>query len=522
MSEAERKRRQEYKRNRKKWITVQIISLCVLIAMALGSFFVYDNMNRTYYIEYTEKGSADYKVSYVDNEFFDEEWIGSGQSYISSLVDGMNASFSYDLDMEAANVGFNYTYGITAHLIVSDKSTGRTHIEEVYELLAKTTKSISGTGSLKIRESVDVDYNTYNDYAKRFMGEYSLKNATAYLLVTLDVGVLSASDAFEKNGESSYFVSLNIPLAEDTFSIDITASIPSSENRVLAYNAAVNQDVFLITGYVTAALTLILAIVLIAFVYLTRNEDINYTIKVRKLVNAYRSFIQEIASEFDFTGYQTVAVKTFTEMLGIRDTIQSPILMSENADETMTQFIIPTNTNLLYVYEIKVDNYDDIYRVREDEDGIIIEHEDESGIEEAVIIEKGVGLEDVAEAMASPDVTLSDIEYVEDDDEDYEGTEEAPGVEVVGVVWPERAHKNKVYKYDPNGEQLSCDDMVLVPTRDAARDKDVIRKAAVAHGNHKIAPELIKHPLKKVIGVIKRRTDAAHPTAEGDEGNNKN
>jgi hypothetical protein len=48
-------------------------------------------------------------------------------------------------------------------------------------------------------------------------------------------------------------------------------------------------------------------------------------------------------------------------MLGIRDTLQAPVLMTENRDETMTQFLIPTNTKLLYVYEIKVDNFDEIY-----------------------------------------------------------------------------------------------------------------------------------------------------------------
>ena len=35
--------------------------------------------------------------------------------------------------------------------------------------------------------------------------------------------------------------------------------------------------------------------------------------------------------------------------------------MTENRDETMTRFLIPTSTKLLYCYEIKVDNYDEIY-----------------------------------------------------------------------------------------------------------------------------------------------------------------
>ena len=157
----------------------------------------------------------------------------------------------------------------------------------------------------------------------------------------------------------------------------------------------------------------------------------------------------------------------------------------------MTRFFIPTNTKILYVFEIKVDNYDEIYAEPE-------------VIEEPVILEE-VDEELLEEAMAQPDIDLEQIEFVPDDDDQFEVAPEEPGVEVIGIVWPERAHKNKVYRYDPNGEQLNEGDIVLVPTRDHHQNKDVVRKAAVAHGNHRVDPEHIKHPLKKIIGVLKRR-----------------
>jgi hypothetical protein len=216
--------------------------------------------------------------------------------------------------------------------------------------------------------------------------------------------------------------------------------------------------------------------------------------------------------EFNEEGYQIVMIKTFNEMLGIRDTIQSPILMTENRDETMTRFLIPTNTKILYTYEIKVDNYDFIYGIipNELEETPVEEAPvEETPIEETIILSNDVSTEEIVEALAQPDIVLSEIEYVEDNDAEFEVAEDEPGVEVIGVVWPERAHKNKVYRYDPNGEELQKGDIVLVPTRDAARDRNVIRKAAVAHENHRVDPEHIKHPLKKIIGVIKRKAEEA-------------
>ena len=31
----------------------------------------------------------------------------------------------------------------------------------------------------------------------------------------------------------------------------------------------------------------------------------------------------------------------------------------------------------------------------------------------------------------------------------------------------------------------------------------------MAHGNHKVDPEHIKHPLKKIIGIVKRKAEMA-------------
>jgi len=509
MSEAERKRRQDYKRNRKKWILIQTIILVVVGAIALGSFIVYDRMNRTYYIEYTERGSADYKVQYAHNTFFDEEWVGSGQSYVTSLVDGVQADFTYALNMDTTNVGFDYTYGIEAQVIVSDKDTGDHIFDPTETVLPDTTVSQRRTDEIKIDESVFIDFPRYNALAHQFIEAYGLKNATAMLSVTLHVDVVSQCDEFETNNQNSYSVSLNIPLLEENFSMHTTSNTPEGESKVLACRGAFNQNIPLVTGIVSAILAVLLASVLVVFVYVTRNEDVNYAIKVRKILRAYRSFIQQINGEFDAEGYQIVPIKTFTEMLGIRDTIQSPVLMSENADETMTRFLIPTNTKILYVFEIKVDNYDLIYNTPAEEPHTVITFEDEQGAEDAVIIEDGVDMADLAEAMATPDVVLDEVDFLPDDDEDYESTEDAPGVEVVGVVWPERKKNNKVYRYDPNGEILAEGDMVLVPTRDAARERDVIRKAAVAHGNHVIDPAAHPHAIKKIIGVIKRRAEAA-------------
>ena len=502
MSELEIQRRQEYKEIRKKWTYIQLIAIAVLIAVSLCSFLVYNRMNKVNYIEYAENSDIDYKVQYIKNDFFDGEWIEKDQSYISSLVNGIDADFAYVLNMGSEDVDFDYKYRVNAKLVIANKDTNAPFYTYEEVLVKQKSGSKTDGASLKIREKVHIDYVRYNEIANEFVKTYNLKNATSMLVVTLDVEVLGSGKQLEQSAQNKYSTSLNIPLTEDTFEVFSTSSAPSNETKVLAYKGTANKNVFLVLGIITVSLAALAAVALLIFLHLTKNEDITYAAKIRKILRTYGSYIQRMEGEFDSEGYQIIIIKTFTEMLGIRDTIQSPVLMSENKDETMTRFFIPTNTKILYTYAIRVDNYDEIY-------GEPVEEEPE---EEVVLLDESVPEEEVAEAMAEPDVVLEEVNYVEDDDEELE-----EGIEVIGVVWPDKAKNNKVYRYDPNGEQLEKGDMVLVPTRDVHKNREVIRKAAVAHENHKIDPALHPYAIKKIIGVIKRHAETALTTTPAEE-----
>ena len=747
MSELEILRRQAYKRNRKKWSVVQIVAIALLATMALVSFLVYNRMNRTQYIEYTESGSVDYTVQYADNEFFPDEWLDKDQSYISALVKGMNADFDYKLDTSSSEMKFDYKYSVSAKMLIASKDKGTPYyvVEEV--LVPEKSGKIENRDYLSVKESVAIDFEKYDDIARSFVGTYGLESsASCTLIVTLNVKSECANNGFSQKNNVVYSTALNVPLATDTFNVHRTSGSTEGEVKTLEYVGGANREFFLTLSTGSGLVAILMLLVLLAFLQITKNEDVTYAAKIRKILRSYGSFIQRMDGEFDCDGYQIVNIKTFTEMLGIRDTIQSPVLMSENKDETMTRFFIPTNTKILYVFEIKVDNYDAIYGVYDisdpyadldggasdetvttetvteeatedlaqtvvktdvlnedilekltlvegdgeeggeeilayvDEQGNIVRitctrsftanliqsnpqvkdyynqiknhilsykgvktrmswrnesyrkgriqlfkmkirgkticlycaldpseyaeskyfhevatakvyagvpmmvriksdrglkrakelvddvmkkfvilpdekaefvdfakdhpfdstknlvkrgliklllpdavlaepkphHENEKkvevvneGVVEEVVLFDGnsVDEEAIEEIKAAPTPELSKIDYVDNESEivDFVETEEKPGVDVIGVVWPERPKRNKVYKYDPNGETVAVGDVVIVPTHDASSNKDVIRKAAVAHANYKMPADDLKHPLKKIVGVIHKK-----------------
>ena len=361
MSEREILNRQLYKKKRKNWILIQAIALAVVAVIALGCFLTYNRLDRTYYIEYTEDSRTGYQVIYQENEYFDDLIRGEDQTYIAHLIDHITADFEYQMNMDASSVSLDYSYNILAQLVVEDKDTGKPYYTVEEALLPCTQKAVTDSDKVKIQEQVTIDFPKFNQIASDFMTAYDLKNATATLIVTLKVQMLSTCDQLDKCNENSYFTDIRIPLNELTMDINCTTSAAETEQKVLTYQNVACQKAFLIVGYVAAALALLQALGLVIYMRLSCNEDVTYTVKVQRMLNSYSSYIQRMEGDFDDESYQVIKIKSFNELLGIRDTLQSPILMTENRDQTMSRFLIPTDSKMLYVFEIKVDNYDELY-----------------------------------------------------------------------------------------------------------------------------------------------------------------
>ena len=151
------------------------------------------------------------------------------------------------------------------------------------------------------------------------------------------------------------------------------------------------------------------------------------------------------------------------------------------------------------------------------DEATVVEIVKDDVVEEIVLFDGGSVDETlIEEIVAEPTPELEEIDFDDASEEvtDFVETVEHPGVDVIGVVWPERTHKNKIYRYDPNGEEVAVGDVVIVPTRDVHSNKDVVRKAAVAHANHKVPEEELTHPLKKIVGVIRKKIVAELATTE--------
>ena len=479
MSEAEKKRRDRYKQNRSKWI--MILSILLAVWLLLGVIFTaaYAYVNQEYYINYTESSNVDYTVKLKENDFYGDPVLGKDQTYVSSLIDSVFANFRYNMTVDTENVEYHYSYRAEAQLLITD-DLSKEAIFDPIEVLKEEKGLVQNTNDpLKINEFVAIDYEKYNDLANRFISTYDLDKVKSTLIVRLYVNVHSNCDSHADTTVDEHVIALSMPLAVKTVDIQMTAGAVQPITKTIACDMGAKKMVFKVLGILFAVLSILHAAFTVAFMYLTKTRDITYANTVQKLLSRYRSYVQKINNEFDMYGFQLLRVNSFDEMLEIRETIQEPILMYENEDKTCSQFIIPTNTMLVYLFEVKVEGYEEIY---------------------------GTEQETVAE-QSDAEVSYED-ETVEEPVEEPIITKEEPdnGVEAINVTWPE-SPEHKSYRYDPNGETVEEGDVVLVPSRDEHSKKDIVREAEVTKGNYRVDPATLHHPLKKIIRVVRRKAE---------------
>lgn len=359
MSELEKLRRAEYQKNRKKIIHI-LLAVVLAVSVLTATFScIFMALDADTYVLFYEEGSVLYHAYLNDNEYYEEERLNGEHAYVSSLIKDMDAEFTYTVEMDTKDVTYQYQYRVDAQLVILDTGSGAAVYNPTETLLGPTGGTADGE-TLTINPRVDIDYVYYNDKAAGFIEKYDLANVSSHLDVTMYVDIVGMSESFASDNEGQYFVQVRIPLNEDIIKPHTSSTIPEGPQTVLA-NPHTSKTVFKVLAIIFGVLDLVAVAALIFYVFKTRDAHLDYERKVQRVVSSYKSFIQKINTPFDTTGYQLLAVDTFREMLEIRDTLQLPILMYENEDKTRAIFVIPTNAQLLYAFEIRVDNYDEIY-----------------------------------------------------------------------------------------------------------------------------------------------------------------
>lgn len=340
---------------RRRRIALYSCVIFIVCSFALVSFFLFIENNKTYYVSYHEDSNVDYKVYLKENKFFSNNYLGANNQYIASIIDYINADFDYQLNVDKDDIDYKYKYRIESTVEVIEVNTKNSLYSVTENLVDEEVFYAENQSFVSISESLDIDYNHYNNLIKKFVSIYDLEDVESNLIINMYVDVLGECEDLE-NGNTNSVVSLTIPLTTKTIAIDIGYDLIDEGNE--SFMACKKADpiyyIYLVVSIIFCLIAFLLIFSLVKYIIITRTAETIYERELKKILNNYKSYIQKINNDFDLDGYQVLKVDTFTDMLEIRDTIQEPILMAENKTKTGVYFLIPSKTKILYLFGLKV------------------------------------------------------------------------------------------------------------------------------------------------------------------------
>ena len=337
----------EHQRKRRRHKVRLAVSSVIMLLIALILIGTYSVVSQNEYNQYTEQAKVDYKVNLKENEFYQESSLDEKSAVIASLIQNIEIQFNYNFNLSQEQ-DYTYNYNIVAKTNVKESKKDNVIYETTEELLSKPAQA-SNSKKLNILEKLTIDYNEYNDKISKFINVYGLNDTTSTLELSMYVNIINKYDGTQVNKDNKV-MTISIPLTTKTVDVRISSNvIKDTGNMLIKKSEFENAQYLFVAGVISAVAGLVLLAKFVKYILDTRSAETMYAQELKQILFSYKSYIQKSNNEISKKGYKVIQINTFNEILGLRDTMQTPILMYTSEEELSTEFIIISD-KILYVY----------------------------------------------------------------------------------------------------------------------------------------------------------------------------
>lgn len=325
-----------------------LIKLIIVFILGILSFvFGFTKNNCTKYL-CSEKNSIDYKVYLKENSYFETPYLEKNKTYITSLIDYIDASFTYNVNFEESVSGL-VNYQIIAE-ITADKAGNDigNYWTKKYVLTDLKTKEIKNKSECSVNVEEKIEYNEYNEVLNSFIEKYNLQSESN-LKVALVVKGNVKKDSNNENVDIMSEISLNMPLSKKAIEAKIILENDCDKNVIQI------QDKFEKIRNILKPLFFIEVIVFCYYLFeyiqevKKTNRKMNYRDKIRKIVNDYDGILISV-DNVNIENYTRIDVTTMEDLINVYDNTREPINFWYSYNKSIL-FLI--NNNTCYVYTIK-------------------------------------------------------------------------------------------------------------------------------------------------------------------------
>lgn len=311
----------------------KIDKLILVAVISMTSSFLALNLARIGFrnydvreVNYSEDSKINYQVYLKPNDFFKDEFLPENMSYVTSLIDYIKLKFAYTLKFDK-KVSGNYSYYIKGITTASQENSDSKFYTQEYTLSDVKTESFKNSKKVNVNETIDVDYNKYNDVLVDFRNQYGVQMEGNFKVVLVVENTVIDDVTKEKTTKKSE-VNINIPLTTLTVEVPIKTN-NKSNSGVLLSKKIEKQGIIYTICKVLAIISYIIAFTtLIYFIYLTYLSfklENAYQKKLKKILKVYDGIIVNIKKKPQMAESKVITVSSFEELIDAHSEVRNPI-----------------------------------------------------------------------------------------------------------------------------------------------------------------------------------------------------
>ncbi len=299
-------------------------------------------------IKYNDVNNTTYKVYLNQNDVYEEEYLDMNRAYVANLIDSVDIDFNYLFNIEQLTT-MTFDYKIIANLVIENVN-GTNYVDRDYVLKDSTKKELEDGGATTINESITIDYEYYNALANKFKAETGV-DTTSYLNVYMIVNKKTDPDLNYKINENTK-LNVKIPLSEKAIEININSNDKMTTKEVTPKGNIIFNVEYLILEIAFFIITCIFLSSSIRLMGLMIKVKTPYDKYVKKLLKEYDRLIVETKAIINMDDCKIIEVKSFTELLDVRDNLKLPILYLNIVEHEKGIFYIKNNMDV-YLLVVK-------------------------------------------------------------------------------------------------------------------------------------------------------------------------
>ena len=335
-------------------LRILVISAFFIACCFFGLLFFSNILKPTVtHVDYTvtQNNHISYYVSLIDNSFIDEKILGMNQSYIASMIQSINITFSHEASIDTRQ-SFDYDYTIYAKLSASYKESNGTNTEiwdKMYPLKWQNQFKAK-QGTLSVNEQISIPYQDYQNIINEFKQNFGL-NVDAKLDIIMEMHQVYGED----DNKTSKLL-LSVPMDQDVVQISTeydkdSVYVKDEQVSNIKMNSSLVIFLLIILGCFFCFL-----ILLIILKILPKYSKSKYEMMKNKIKKDYSSIIIEVDNHIDFSNFTIFEIKTIEELVDLEEEVRMPILFYEKKKAGICYFVVIKDN---YMYRFTLEDLED-------------------------------------------------------------------------------------------------------------------------------------------------------------------